>query len=72
MTVEPEVATLGLPARPEIPAAELAAIVAAVVAMGGATPAPGASDAVQLAWRFSGRWWHAPTVLRRERPWARR
>jgi hypothetical protein len=22
------------------------------------------------AWRFSGRWWHAPVSLRRDRPWA--
>jgi hypothetical protein len=23
------------------------------------------------AWRLSGRWWSAPVVLRRQRPWAR-
>ena len=23
------------------------------------------------AWRFSGRWWHKPVPLRRDRPWAR-
>jgi hypothetical protein len=71
VTADAGVGTLGLPARPVVPAAELAAIVAAVVAIGGAAVGE-ASDTAQLAWRFSGRWWHGPTVLRRERPWARR
>ncbi len=65
-------AVLGLPARPEVPAAELAAIVAAVALLGERPSVAEASDSAQLAWRFSGRWWHGPTVLRRERPWARR
>lgn len=29
-------------------------------------------DQPRLAWRFSGRWWHKPLVLRRDRPWPER
>ena len=56
--------------------AVLAAIVAAVQA---AWPRPAAATAVSLsdeldpaheAWRFSGRWWHKPVPMRRDRPWA--
>ncbi len=55
--------------------AVLAAIVAAVQA---AWPRPAAAavslsdelDPAHEAWRFSGRWWHKPVPMRRDRPWA--
>ena len=52
--------------------AVLAAIAAAVQL---AWPRPAAADEHDPAhepWRFSGRWWHKPTPIRRDRPWARR
>jgi len=55
----------GAPADPAV----LAAIAAAVDL---AWPRPAPSDQhnpSHLAWRFSGRWWHKPLPLRRERPW---
>jgi hypothetical protein len=27
------------------------------------------ADGAHLVWRFSGRWWHRPVPVRRERPW---
>jgi len=56
------------------PPDELAAIVAAVE-LGWPRPAPpgpaGTRTGIRSApaWRFSGRWWDAPVVLRRARPW---
>jgi hypothetical protein len=52
--------------------ASLAAITAAVQL---AWPRPAPDDEhnpIHEAWRFSGRWWHKPVQVRRERPWARR
>ncbi|MDA8355867.1 MAG: hypothetical protein M0Z95_06155 [Actinomycetota bacterium] len=30
---------------------------------------PDKPDAAHLAWRFSGRWWSRPALIRRARPW---
>jgi len=55
--------------RPEPSPAVLAAIVAAVQeAWPRPVPASGAEAQQVSAWRFSGRWWMAPTVTRRQRP----
>jgi hypothetical protein len=63
---------LTLRARPEPPAEALAAIVAAAQLLwtrpGAASEAP---HPAQDAWRFSGRWWAQPALVRRARPWAR-
>jgi len=65
----PEVVSVKPEPAPEV----LAAIVAAVQE---AWPAPAAADQRTRregsVWRFSGRWWAKPTVLRRDRPWATR
>ena len=62
--------TVPQPAGPD--PAVLAAITAAVQL---AWPRPAAADEHDPAhepWRFSGRWWHKPTPIRRDRPWAGR
>ena len=56
--------------RPRPDPAVLAAIVAAVQEAWprpAPTAGPGSGGQVS-AWRFSGRWWMAPTVTRRQRP----
>jgi hypothetical protein len=63
---------LGLRPPPEIDPAVLSAITAAVQ-LAWPRPAPADEhDPVHEAWRFSGRWWHKPAPLRRDRPWAQR
>jgi hypothetical protein len=48
---------------------ELAAIVAAIE-LAWPNPVTVASfDAEPPRWRFAGRWWTKPVLLRRERPW---
>ena len=59
--------------EPPAPDPVVLAVVAAAVEL--VWPRPSAPDD-QLnpehdAWRFSGRWWHKPVPLRRDRPWAR-
>jgi hypothetical protein len=70
VTVDPD--QLSLRPRPE-PSPEVMAIITAAVQMSWPQPAtPDEQDPVHQSWRFSGRWWNTPTVLRRERPRARR
>lgn len=61
------------------PAADVvAAITAAVEVCWPRPPAPGAGrggkpkGGPEYVWRFSGRWWNRPAVLRRDRPWTDR
>lgn len=59
--------------KPEPTREVLAAIVAAVQEAWPAPPTPDdGSRREGSVWRFSGRWWAKPTVLRRDRPWATR
>jgi hypothetical protein len=60
---------LGLPERPQ-PDDRVLAVLAAAVAEAWPKPQPVREepDARALAWRFSGRWWYGPPVLRRRRP----
>ena len=70
---DPAALGLGLRPRPEPDPAVLAAIAAAVQLAWPGRPAPAdENSAVQMPWRFSGRWWMKPTPLRRDRPWAGR
>jgi hypothetical protein len=63
---------LTLREHPEPDPGVLAAI-AAAVQLAWPRPAPADQyDPVHEAWRFSGRWWHQPVPLRRDRPRARR
>ena len=48
----------------------LAAIVAAAQLLW-ARPAAPEEPPAHDAWRFSGRWWAQPALVRRARPWAR-
>jgi hypothetical protein len=69
-TSDPAALSLREPTQPE--PAVLAAIAAAVQL---AWPRPARADEhdpVHRAWRFSGRWWHEPVPLRRNRPTGRR
>ena len=72
MTLADDAGRLAAPGpRPPDPAV-LAAITAAVQL---AWPRPAAADEADPAhhaWRFSGRWWHKPVPLRRDRPQAGR
>ncbi len=69
MTLEVDRAQLELRAAAPPEPAVLAAI-AAAVEMAWPRPAPADQhDPVHMAWRFSGRWWHKPLPLRRDRPW---
>ena len=70
LTVDPE--RLALRPRPEPDPSLLAAITAAVQLAWPRPTEPADPDPNHEAWRFSGRWWHKPVPLRRERPWARR
>ena len=68
--VDPARLTLLEPPTPE--PAVLAAITAAVQ-LAWPRPAPADEhDPAHEPWRFSGRWWHKPMPLRRDRPWAQR
>ena len=51
------------------PTDEEAAAIAAVVEVGWprAAAAPSRDDSPR--WRWSGRWWTKPVIVRRERPW---
>jgi hypothetical protein len=70
LAIDPEQLTL-LP-RPE-PTEEVLAVITAAAQMVWPEPAaPDELDPVHQSWRFSGRWWNKPSVLRRDRPWARR
>jgi hypothetical protein len=62
---------LTLRPRPE-PAPEALAVIAAAAQLLWARPAaPEAPHPAHDAWRFSGRWWAQPALVRRARPWAR-
>ena len=50
--------------------AVLAAITAAVQLAWPRPAPPDEQNPVHEAWRFSGRWWHKPLPVRRDRPWA--
>jgi hypothetical protein len=65
----PEVVSAPL-IRPTPTDDEAAAIVAAVAALW-PRPVPAASTGRErrTSWRFSGRWWSAPTPVRRDRPY---
>jgi hypothetical protein len=67
--VSPEQLTL-LP-RPEPPPEALAAIAAAAQLLWTRPAAPEEPHPAHDAWRFSGRWWAQPALVRRARPWAR-
>jgi len=57
-------------ARPDIDPAVLAAITAAVQLAWPRPAPPDEHDPIHEPWRFSGRWWHKPVPIRRDRPWA--
>jgi hypothetical protein len=62
---------LALRPRPE-PAPEALAVIAAATQLLWTRPAaPEAPHPAHDAWRFSGRWWAQPALVRRSRPWAR-
>ncbi len=72
MTLDVDPDQLTLRPRPQPDPAVLAAISAAVQ-LAWPRPAPAdEQDPVHEPWRFSGRWWHKPVPLRRDRPWAQR
>ena len=57
--------------RPE-PSPEALAVIAAAAQLLWTRPAaPEAPHPAHDAWRFSGRWWAQPALVRRARPWAR-
>jgi hypothetical protein len=60
--------TLSGPTPPD--PAVLAAITAAVQLAWPRPAPPDEQNPVHEAWRFSGRWWHKPVPVRRDRPWA--
>jgi hypothetical protein len=64
-------AQLTLLPRPEPPPEALAAIVAAAQLLWARPAAPEEPHLPHDAWRFSGRWWAQPALVRRARPWAR-
>jgi hypothetical protein len=70
VSIDPE--QLFLRERPTPSPDVLAAITAAVQMSWPQAAAPDEQDPVRQSWRFSGRWWNTPMVLRRERPRARR
>jgi hypothetical protein len=62
---------LALRPRPE-PAPEALAVIAAAAQLLWTRPAaPEAPHPAHDGWRFSGRWWAQPALVRRSRPWAR-
>jgi hypothetical protein len=62
---------LALRPRPEPGPEALAAIAAAAQLLWTRPAAPAAPQPAHDAWRFSGRWWAQPALVRRSRPWAR-
>jgi hypothetical protein len=62
---------LALRPRPEPAPEVLAAIAAAAQLLWTRPAAPEAPHPAHDAWRFSGRWWAQPALVRRSRPWAR-
>jgi hypothetical protein len=70
LSIDPE--QLALRPRPEPDPDVLAAITAAVQLVWPRPAEPEERDPLHETWRFSGRWWHKPVPLRRDRPWARR
>ncbi len=49
------------------------ASIAAAMQLAWPRPAPADEhNPVHRTWRFSGRWWHKPVPVRRDRPWAGR
>jgi hypothetical protein len=62
---------LALRPRPEPAPEAVAAIAAAAQLLWNRPAAPEAPHPAQDAWRFSGRWWAQPALVRRSRPWAR-
>ncbi len=62
--------SLGLSEPPQPDPAVLAAITAAVQLAWPRPAPPDDLDPAHEAWRFSGRWWHKPVPMRRDRPWA--
>ena len=70
LAVDPD--QLALRPRPEPDPAVLVAITSAVQLAWPRPAEPAEPDPLHEAWRFSGRWWHQPVPLRRNRPWARR
>jgi hypothetical protein len=70
LEVDRSLLTLRPPPRPD--PVTLAVVAAAVEMAWPRTAAPGEGQATEPeAWRFSGRWWHKPVPVRRDRPWAR-
>jgi len=67
-----------VPAGALVPEPEVVAAIAAAVELCWPRPAlpavPGrrVAGAPEYVWRFSGRWWNRPVVLRRDRPWTDR
>ncbi len=66
----PRSGQLGLRSRPVPDPAVLAAIAASAEAVLRPVVVVAESRPVRPAWRFSGRWWAKPVVVRRDRPWA--
>ena len=62
---------LTLRPRPEPAPEALAAIAAAAQLLWARPAAPETPVPAHDAWRFSGRWWAQPALVRRTRPWAR-
>ena len=62
---------LALRPRPEPAPEALAAIAAAAQLLWARPAAPADPRPPHDAWRFSGRWWAQPALVRRARPWAR-
>ncbi len=56
--------------KPEPSIEEMAAIAAALAVLDAEAVAAASQERQEEGerWRFSGRWWSRPTVLRRERP----
>ncbi len=70
LSVDPSQLALREPPTPD-PA--VLAVIAAAAELAWPRPAPADDhNPVHDSWRFSGRWWNKPSLLRRERPWARR
>jgi hypothetical protein len=62
---------LGLPPRPAPDPLVVVLLAAAVEQLRPVAVAPPAAPDY-AAWRFSGRWWHRPVPVRRDRPWTDR
>jgi hypothetical protein len=70
------VAEGALAADPEVVAAITAAVELcwprALAGAGHGQVGRAAKGGPEYVWRFSGRWWNRPVVLRRDRPWSDR